>query len=359
MPMRRWFLAWMPPRAAAFACLVCVLACADTDSAAGNTSVQDASGAPVVAGPTGAVDLSSQPATTPEDVDADTAAVPHSASREDKEVATLLLQGLKLLKSNDVEARYDIARELMRAEQGELALQHYVWLWPNSRRHAGYGGVRLSFMLSDMAKLAKRDEAAREAFAGIFEEVRAEVAEGDEPPLWAWMEFTSWCDYLGSEEDLLAWLEAHCRADGSVGPAYVADTYLELFAGRGDWESASRLGDFHAWAIQKVGETDMMSASLGLNSALGIGGDELDEAAAELAAFQQERLRTDLSRLCAAAWAAGRDEDGQRIAAALLGRVDDAETRLELVRVTRAAVGERPEHQRWLAEAAASRGAAR
>jgi hypothetical protein len=277
----------------------------------------------------------------------------------DEELAALLHRGLKLLQSDDVEERYEVAKMLERAGQDELALQHYVWLWPNSRRKASYGAVRLSFMLADMRDLARRSEAAREAFDALFEEVEASVAVSDTPDFDAWHEFTSWCKWFGREEAVLAWYEAHRAEDGSLPPSHARDTVFNLLVERHEWHAAGRLGDLRAWATDKLLHADAMRLSLNLATVASLGADAMVEARDGLGEYARASLRKDLSNLCAVAWATGRDDQARSIARQLLGRLDDAETRRALVEAASAAVNESLELQAWLAEVAVPEAAGR
>jgi thioredoxin 1 len=258
----------------------------------------------------------------------------------------LLERGRSLLQSDDYKARYEIAKELQQHHEDDLAVQHYVWLWPHTRG-TSFVGVRLSFMLGDMKRFADRSDVARAAFDKLFAEVRAAVADKADPGRSEWSEFSSWCDTFGHGDALRAWYDAHHGPDGSVSSALAAGSLFDAFAAQGEWALAGRLGPCEARAGEELDSMHQITAMLKLMGG-GSGPDMKD--------FYEKRLRQKLSGLCAAAWAVGRDDEARGIADRLLHELDDGKSRLALATVTLAAVGVRPEQSAWLDEAAAKGG---
>src|SRR5262245_12318397 len=83
-------------------------------------------------------------------------------------VDALLARSKELREGTDVAARHQVAREPAQLGQDDEALTHFLWLWPASRSVPEYSGVRLSFLLTDMARLAQKNDSARKACAEIF-----------------------------------------------------------------------------------------------------------------------------------------------------------------------------------------------
>ncbi len=255
----------------------------------------------------------------------------------------VLAEALALMQSNDYKARYAIAKELQQLHEDELALQHYLWLWPNTRG-TSFSAVRSSFMLGDMKRLADGNEAAREAFAEVFEEIREKVAEDASPDRMDWLEFDRWCSHFEHGDALRAWYDDHHEPDGSLRCDWAADTLFEHFVGAGDWASAGRLGKLEARASKTIGEKAAMKEAMVRTGNAGI--------QAEMKSWYEQQVRDKLSGLCAAAFAVGGDDEGRAIATMLLAELDDAPTRLQLATVSFEAVGARPEQVTWLDEAA-------
>ncbi|MEZ5964039.1 MAG: thioredoxin family protein [Planctomycetota bacterium] len=95
-----------------------------------------------------------------------------------------LAAGLQVLPT-DYQERLALAESLARKGDADGALEHYLWLWQHGLEHnQGFGGVRVSFFLSDFVQFGKkhppawqaleklRDDLARRAIGG---EVKFEV----------------------------------------------------------------------------------------------------------------------------------------------------------------------------------------
>src|SRR5262249_26748642 len=79
-----------------------------------------------------------------------------------------------------------------------------------------YGGVRLSFMLSDMAELAHKHEPAKKAFAAILAELQGKIDAASMPTFEDWQEWKSFCNYFGESARILAWYEKRRDANGAL-----------------------------------------------------------------------------------------------------------------------------------------------
>jgi thiol-disulfide isomerase/thioredoxin len=103
-----------------------------------------------------------------------------------------------------VKARYDLARELMR--QGRLAdaLAEYLWCFDVGMvQVSSYSGVRLSFLLGDLERMAKTYIPAREAMEARCSEAEKRLL-ADPSDRNAGAEFAALCSHLGEDSRLLA-----------------------------------------------------------------------------------------------------------------------------------------------------------
>jgi thioredoxin-related protein len=278
--------------------------------------------------------------------------------RAGKRASDELMERSKAVReSDDVEARYKLAQELQQARMYDEALAHYLWVWPASRNHTGYGGVRLSFMLSNMAQLAQQHAPAKEAFAKILDELQRRVDETEVPSFEDWQEWTAFCEHFGGRPRVVAWYEKRRDEQGrlfaSAGDAtdrrvehqrsVILDEVFDVLMEEGRPLDAVRLyDDTQTRAEQIVGNYRMMKSA---NASM----DE--EMRADIERFQREKLVKDLSRLYAVLLAADRRPEAGDVAATLLATLDTPESRVGLVRAA-LDVGKTDEAlARWLDEA--------
>jgi thiol-disulfide isomerase/thioredoxin len=271
-----------------------------------------------------------------------------------RSIDVLLERAKALADSTDVDARYELATDLLAAGKHEEALVHYLWLWPATREVPGMAGVRLSFMLSDMAGLAEKHAPARQAFLGILENLQKRVDEPGLPDFQDWQEWTSLCENFGGGARVLAWYEARRDAAGRLWPDlqgefpvshFVSDVFGALMdAGRAR-EAVALYGDARARVDQLVAgfeERRAAEESLGLE-------DEIRESVAR---STRQGLIRDLSRLHAGLLAAGRREEAEHAARRLLETLDSPESRIALVRASvDLGIGSEESFGRWLDEA--------
>jgi len=274
--------------------------------------------------------------------------------RAGKKPSDALLERSKALRdSTDVEARYELARQMLRAKQYDEALSHYLWLWPATREADGYGGVRLSFMLSDMAQLAAKHEPAKKAFAEILAGLQRQVDAADVPTFIDWQEWTGFCDHFEAKDRVLAWYEKR------------RDTEGRLFAGKTDYQAQFIVGEVFDALLQKDRLTDAVrlyedarahAETLVANYRMQTENLPDDE---ELRKVVEEHgrsaLTTGLGKLFAALHATEREDEAGAVAALLLKTLDTPEARQALVRVGLDA-SRKPcsSYARWLDEAEAA-----
>lgn len=265
----------------------------------------------------------------------------------------LLERSKALREGEDVDARYELAQELVSAQQYDEALAHYLWLWPATREVPSYGGVRTSFMLVDMAKLAKKHAPAAKAFAAIFDELQGKIDAAPEPAFRDWQEWKAFCNYFDGRDRILAWYEKHRDPRGYLFPErddplardIVSDVYENLIAaGRGK-EAVGLYPDAGVEARRMVEHYRQMLSSL----------PEDEEQRASIEDYTRRKLAQDLSQLYGALRLAEREEEATAAAALLLETIDRPETRLALARAGMYALQKAdPVFERWIDEAEAA-----
>jgi thiol-disulfide isomerase/thioredoxin len=267
-----------------------------------------------------------------------------------------LLERAKALRdSTDVDARYEVAREMLRAKQYDEALAHYLWLWPATRAAVGYGGVRLSFMLSDMAQLAAQHEPAKKAFAEILAELQTRVDAAELPAFLDWQEWTGFCGYFDAKERVLAWYEK--RRDGEG----------RLFAGNAVFQAQFIVGE----VFDALMEKDRLADAVRLYEDARARAEALvldyrrrkeslpddEELRKSVEEHGRSKLTLGLSKLFAALHATERAAEAEAVAELLLETLDTPEARLALVRQA-LDHSQKPHasYARWLDEAEAAGG---
>jgi len=268
----------------------------------------------------------------------------------------LLEESTRLRESTDVKARYELAQALARAGQPAEALVHYLWLWPATRSEPAFGGVRLSFLLSDMARLAAEHEPAREAFGKILAGLQEQVDAVEVPSFETWQEWTAFCRSFGENERVVAWYERHRDAEGRLlverddflATHIVSEVFEVLMQAERPLDAVQLYEDATGRAREAVRDHRRSEdASAGMEADL----REMTER------FQRQKLVKDLSRLHAALLLAERDAEAARVATILLEALDTPEARIGLVREGLALVKRsHPDYPRWLDEAEAAGG---
>jgi hypothetical protein len=244
----------------------------------------------------------------------------------------LMRREVELGDSEDVGARYELAKDLFAAKRYDVALRHYLWLWPATRSVSAMRGVRVSFMLNDMADLAARHEPAARAFSALLEEVQGRVDALDKPTDQDWQEWSALCEHLGERPRIVRWYEQHRDDHGRLfgAPAevqsgrLVSDVFKSLMA-EGRIVDAVRLyGDARTRARELLADHERYRQAMA--------GHPTNELSERLARSMRERLANDLARLCAALLAIGRTDEAADVSTLLLGALDAPESRLALVR---------------------------
>lgn len=240
----------------------------------------------------------------------------------------------------DIRARLSLARTL--AQRGKLdeATEEYAWLWQNMLKfEPSMRGVRLSFMVGDMSRLAKRHTPALEKFRQLRDRYSPLVNEvTDEQAAIDWVRLNK---VIGDEASTLKWYE-RVKDDPAAARAVeqVARDLYEMLVKRKRWKDAGLVfrdpvqtaeRRLQVWriAVEQLPEDDPVKQSM------------------------RRVTRRDFSQLYAATLATGRDNAAEEIAALLLEEQDDEKARFALVQVALQAGQPRSRHLEWLSQAEA------
>jgi thiol-disulfide isomerase/thioredoxin len=240
-------------------------------------------------------------------------------------------RGRALLQSEDVQARYDAARELMETQQYDLALQHLLWLWPNSRKLPALTGVRLSYMLGDMQRLAEAYEPARKAFDGLLHELQGKVNVAGVPASQDWTEWFAMTKAFGQQGQVVAWYEAKRDKDGRLFaseadrrvPDTISDGLFDVLIDADRPVDAVRL--YFDVAARGQATVDDFKKRKGMMDAAP------ESMRVEMGHFIVEKFRKDMATLRAATLASGQTDAAAKVAQQLLAALDDAGSRVALV----------------------------
>lgn len=242
----------------------------------------------------------------------------------------------------EVDARYEVAGELMQAGRLEDAADQYIWLWSNiETQHPPMGGVRVSFMAGSMEQLALRSPACRAKFEALRDGLAPRIALGpefDDDAFDDWVVLNR--RVLGDHGAVIAWAEA-----AEPDPAMLEGT-LDQFASvrnelieMGRWDLAAKLiGDPLRRAHRE----------LDLERRKGQMREEHPEWEADLPAgvdeWERQHARESLARLHTLALVLCLDRDARTIANEAMAFDPSDDMRIALVRTALAAGQARPMH---------------
>ncbi len=241
----------------------------------------------------------------------------------------------------------------MAAGRLDRALSNIEWLWVHgAEKSPSYSGVRLSFLVSTMQKLAGRHEPARDSFGRFLDSAQAEVDAGH-VSFEVWRDWLGLCKVSGAESRIDGWYEAHRDPDGSIDAGryckagWIAESLFEHLARAGRYADAGRLYRWPTACLEEAIAFDQMIAEASADGASGAAIRVIEALGRD-----DDRLRRKASTLSAALIAADRLDEAREVARLLLGRLDDGESRKALVRWALDWARPLPDHVRWYAEAA-------
>ena len=248
----------------------------------------------------------------------------------------------------NVQARMELARTLASNKKFDLATEEFLWLWEHMLQHSNsYSGVRLSFMASDMTKLAEQYEPAKVAFTKLRDAARQKVDAGSKnrDVILDWFVL---CEIVGDEDAILAWFDKAKEEKKSAGVISALDYKLfDLLVENKRWADAGLLyKDPVAKARRSIDTQKRMST-------MDLGDDELDaETKAMIKKESNRRLLDDFAQQYACCLAAEKNDEATDIATIFLEYQNNTDARVALVKWAMKVNQPREEQLNWLDEAA-------
>ena len=247
----------------------------------------------------------------------------------------------------DVRARLDLARTLARSGAHDEATDEFVWLWDNMLefRPSVYG-VRLSFMVSDMTRLAAQYEPAREAFRELRDRYDP-IGSTDRQIILDWVRLNQVVD---EKEITLAWFDRF-KADPR-GPemfGFVERDLREILIGEERYADLARIYGDPVAELERDLVRNRRVAELEAERGPrprpeGMSEEQFERLEAARRETPIRRFREKAASIYAAMLAAGREDEAHEVAGLLLAEQDNDTARLALVSLA-VEIGEFRVHQ--------------
>jgi thioredoxin 1 len=270
---------------------------------------------------------------------------------------------------NAAEAHHVSAQKEMKAGRFAEALEDFLKTWDYSRNSKGWMGVRHSYLLSDIRKLADVHAPAKEALHDLLERAQANI-DSVWPITWLdWIEWTSLCDSAADERTggfrewprdpegrILAWYERRRDSEGRIPASAAVEEVRERI--EADLFTVLIRSGRHLEAVRAGGDLRerVESSAIAIHSIENIDPDLVTDKAKVDGALDQAR-RDFLERnapVYGALLAAGEDETARAVAAIVLETVDSAQARIALVTAALdTGKGHQDQLARWLDETSA------
>ena len=244
-----------------------------------------------------------------------------------------------------VDERYKLAAELAGARKFDEATEQYVWLWKHMLETApAMTGVRLSFMASEMQRLAARHAPAKAAFITLRDEAGARLTAKNRSR----QDRTDWVvlnDVVGEEAQTLEWFDrVKDDIDGRASIAEVSHHVDRLLEKEGRWADMGRV------IVNPLERMERSSKMFELDGKME-DDPRFKEHAAQFRQVRFKMFRDGAGKTYAALLAAGRDDEAAAVSAAGLKADDTGGMRAALVEWALRASQARPAQSAWLDEA--------
>ena len=224
--------------------------------------------------------------------------------------------------------RYDHAWDLVRAGDYDGALEDFAWLWDETDKGDGsdmeVAAVR-DALLKSIARVAPCHEPTRVRFTAILDELETFVRKDQPPSTYReWIDWETLSRALKQEDRLIRLYEERRQPDGSIDTDalqfYAWDATFEVLVERGRFADAGR---YDTNIVERVESRLTITDEL-------IEDDPDYFSRSDIEQYRREE-RSDVALLHAVGLAAGRIDESARVAAALLAKYDDIESRRALV----------------------------
>ncbi len=251
----------------------------------------------------------------------------------------------------EIEARYDLARELLRKSEFEKATAEFVWLWENSA-NSSYSAVRVSFMASEIERLAEKWPAAKARFLTYRDEIAKRIL-GETVVREDFREWIVLNGILRETEQTLAWFDK-TKSDPRWLPLLRSESYRidKLLIAESRWADLAILHPDPAAEMQRTHEMDEMTAKIRAKRAAPEGATDFEE-------LNRQHRREGMGQMYAAMLAAGHAELAQAVVKQAVEFDDSSAMRIALVQWALTAKQPRAEHAGLLDAAENQAGAAK
>ncbi|MBX3355991.1 MAG: thioredoxin family protein [Phycisphaeraceae bacterium] len=238
-------------------------------------------------------------------------------------------------------ARYQEAQQQLRDRKFDEATDNFEFLWGATADAPGFGGVRGSFMASDMKTLAARHPAARERFLALRNEARRALdaaALTDSRQVWQaaqdWMILN---EVVNEPNATLAWFD-QVKDDPSVKPllARLHHRLNDMLKAEGRWADLGELIDDPESSVRVRRRIFDMARE-------GVAPDQTG--------LNDSMWRKDAAEIHAAVLAAGRREEARQAAVAAMELDTDPKMLEAIVAAAQRAKAVDTMHREWLIKA--------
>ena len=241
--------------------------------------------------------------------------------------------------------RLEAARELTNAREYDKATEEYVWLWKNIPTvDPPMGGVRASFMASDMQGLAAKHAPAMKQFKSLRDDTEKQLAKnaGDRLLRLDWITLN---EIVGQDERTLKWFDKVKDDSASASQIEAVAFRLEqLLEAQQRWADFARLVRDPLAKLRE--DHDMLTMTLKREFP-----PQLKEHEKEIRDMERQRFREGAGKLYGGMLAAKRDDDATKVAAEAIRLDDSGPMRVSLVEWALRMKQARKEQAKWLEEA--------
>ncbi len=235
----------------------------------------------------------------------------------------------------DIRRRLNAARDLADNGQLDKATDEFVWLWNNMLEHQpSMYGVRRSFMIGDMQRLAFRHKPALDAFAALRDAAETRL-KGPDKSFEDLLDWIALNQAVAQEDKTLAWFD-RVKADPDVGPTFhrVGFALDTLLVDNNRWADLALLWPDPIAQLKREQDMWLNMPKLGADA----------DRNAEMDRLHRDRFRTATAQVYVSQLAAGKLDSAQKVADEAL-RIDDSPLmRVALVKLALKARVARPEH---------------
>jgi hypothetical protein len=231
---------------------------------------------------------------------------------------------------------------LVNARDFDKALDEYLWLWDNMNDvDPSYTGVRVSFMVRDIAQLTERHDPAKVKFTQMRDDLAASLKT--KRSLTTFNDWLSLNEAINDQAATLAWFDR--VKDDESAKAWIEDAWLRiepLLKEQGRWSDiGARINTSKFLSFQRMVRNAQRNAPVQ-------GAPDQQQMMRDIA---DNMHRDNFAQTHMALLAANRDDDARTIADALLKDLDDAQSRVALVTSVIETGLARPWHKQLLIDA--------